>query len=311
MKILHIARTVTAYAPARFVHLINKYTQHEAKLCQIKDFFLGNPHNVQLIKGAVALDEALEWADVLHFHGTHFYERRVCKCGPGKGRVRIKKYLKKPHCLHYHGSPHREYPNRYMIGSCKILLSTPEMLSIFKPLRMVYFPNLIDETSEIYKKREIKHAGNPSICHHYSMHKSKKDTNIYEKTSNYFANNGQELNCKMLPVMKLQDALIERATHDIVFDHLQGYYGLISIEGMAQGLCVVNGASLDTMRSLSAFFGAEPPFMITNKNKIINDLKALTIEQINEYGQKGIDFMKTYWSGAKNIHRLIDFYGTL
>jgi len=308
MKILHIARTVTAYAPARFVNLINKYTEHEAKLIQIRDFHLGNPLNIPLIKASDEIESALEWAEVLHFHGSHYFKRQRI-FDNGDRVVSLEKYIKtKPHCLHYHGTPHRERPRKHYVKSCKVLLSTPEMLPIFAKINPVYFPNLIDETSEIYTKRAPKAKGFPKVCHHFSFHSDKKDTDYFYAMTKYVKAHQLNFRCVLIPQMELDRTLYQRSLNDIVFDHCQGYYGLVSTEGLAQGMCVINGANEHTMGKLGEFFGSKPPFICSSRKNLVGDIQKLTHEQINQRGVASMEYMKKVWSGKKNIHRLIDFY---
>lgn len=314
MKILHLSHTITAAAPMRFVDLINRYTSHEAKLFQVKSFFMGQPINVPIVPIG-QIEDALKWADVLHFHGSQIFDRRRIVYR-GK-RVNIGKYYRKPYVLHYHGSPHRESPGKYIRHVPKLLLSTPEMLPLFKACGAKFFPNLIDETASIYKQR--KHTDNKiRVCHHFSLHRKKKDTDFFEAAMAKFVGK-ENLILSYIPRGALLSTLQGRAEHDVVFDHLQGYYGLVSIEGMAQELCVINGCgvyrqgseSIDVMDELQKFFGAKPPFLITDRKKFFETLSTLSPDIVNDYAARGKEFMNTHWSGKENIKRLIEVYKKL
>lgn len=307
MKILHLSHTVTAYAPARFVHLINKYTPHEARLIQIVEFFIGNPHNLDILRKDPEITEALEWADVLHFHGSHIFEKRKIIV-QGK-KIRIDKYYKKPYVLHYHGSPHRERYKKFQ-RAVPLLVSTPEMRPLFKNAK--FFPNLIDETSDLYAIRDSfsNDLEKLKLCNHFSYHHRIKDGHVFQTANVYFARNGKESKFvfHQIPMMELVEVLKARAKFDIVFDHLQGYYGLVSTEGMAQGLCVINGATERTMHELERFFGSRPPFCRATRSNLVQVIGNLTWESVDEYGRQGREYMEKVWSGKKNIGRLIDFY---
>lgn len=300
MNIVHLAETNTAYAPARLVHLINKYTEHRAFLLQHKRFIFGNPLGVTTPRCKEEIVAVLKSADVLHFHGNVIFDKKRYM------GLDISQFCNKPFLLHYHGTPHRERPHRYR-RPVNLLVSTPEMLPLFKTAG--YFPNLIDEKLPIYKRRQA--SGMLQISHHFSLHQQLKDTNVFQQASQVFQENGQCLNFVMIPQMSLEKALTLRADTDIVFDHLQGYYGYISIEGLAQGIMVVNGMSEHTKQSLQEFFGAVPPFFVTSRQNFIADLKRITLEMTAGYAKKGLDFMRKYWSGEKNIKRLIKLYKEL
>jgi hypothetical protein len=334
MNILHISETTMAYAPARFVDLINRYTQHKAKLIQMKDFFLGNPLNVPIIKDIGEVEEAFKWADVLHFHGTNIFNRR--RVIVENQLLRIEKFLTKPFVLEYHGSPQRENFVRNQKSLSCLIVSTPEMLPLFKGSR--FFPNLIDENdNNLYPLAEYL-SDNPELseptenqglsgslqkiklCHHYSMHRRVKDTNSFLNAKNQLqieGNNKYQLD--ILPRLNLAEACRERAKYHVIFDHCQGYYGIISLEGMVQGLLVMNacgekvvqGLATNSMDALQEFFGHRPPFFYTAPRTIIQDIKKLTFETIKDFGIKGREFMKNIWSGKININRLIDIYISL
>lgn len=288
--------------PAMFVHLINKYTDHEATLIQNGTFVYGNPLDVKRTMDSGEIINAINNADILHFHGVAFDKKRICNV------KLMMKYYSKPLVLHYHGTPHRESPARYR-RPVPLLVSTPEMLPLFPGSQ--YFPNLIDETHPMYvQRKERTEERKIRVCHHYSTHKDKKDTNWFTKARNHFENNGKNIDFNFIGKMDLVDALQARAENDIVFDHFQGYYGCVSLEAMAQGLMVINGCSLDTQRALKTFFGELPPFCMIDKREFIPALKNFSHspETIEHYGRLGRKFVKDRWSGERNIRRLTRFY---
>ncbi len=300
---VHLAQTNTAYAPARFVNLINKYTEHRAYLIQARGFVFGNPLGIVCPKTIERIQEILDKADVLHIHGNHIYDKKKI------AGIKIDKHLqRKPFVLHYHGTPQREQARRCQ-RNVPLLVSTPEMLPLFPIAK--YFPNLIDETHEIYTKRK-KQNKKLKICHHFSFHWKLKDTGFFDAAKAQFIQNGNSLNFVMLEQMALVDALNQRASCDVCFDHLQGYYGFISIESMAQGLLVANGCNAQSQKEIKDFFFGElPPFFYTSKKTFVQDLKKITPEMVDEYGAKGIKFMHGPWAGKKNIERLVRYYEKL
>ena len=312
MKILHIADSVMAYVPARFVDLTNKYTEHEARLIQLKSFHIGNPLKVPLLMGTDLITDALHWADFLHFHGCHSFNRR--KIVIGHQVVAIDKFMKKPFVLEHHGSPVRENFKNFQ-KAVPVIVSTPEMLPLFP--NSTFFPNLIDETDvNFYKPRIIREDKAIKICHHFSFHRRVKNTNNFLLARQHLINSIYEL--QLLEKASIDKTIAKRAEFDCVFDHLQGYYGLISIEGLAQGLLTINncgfrnfyGFDTDSMLELKKFFGKRPPFFIAGDD-LYQSILRINRETIERHSEAGKKFMSENWSGKKNIHRLIELYQKL
>ena len=317
MNILHLTETITAYAPARFVDLINRYTEHSAKLIQLKSFFLGNPLEIPLNNTYDETVEALEWADVTHFHGTNIFSRRRIVF-PDRKQLVITKYYEKPYVLEFHGSPQRERYRRNQKGVPCLLVSTPEMVPLFHQSKAKFFPCLIDEKSDLYKQREEREDNKIKIGHHFSFHRRVKDTDRFLAVKEEIKEN-ENFSLELINKGGLKETIEERAKYDAVFDHCQGYYGLVSIEAMAQGIAVINGCgkrtfdgiNTDSMDALNNFFGSKPPFIYANRSTLKDVILSLSKETIEECAEKGKEYMANAWSGEKNIHRLIEVYEKL
>lgn len=296
MKIVHISNTSMAYSPARFVDLINKYTKHRADLIQAKTFFTENPLNISTnCNNRHIIVDLIKEADILHFHGTLNYDTKKIKGVKFGHLLKGKKIF-----LHYHGTPQRESPNKFKRSETTIV-STPEMKPLFKD--SIFFPNLIDETSNLYTKKQSK-SDKIKICHHYSLHKQLKNTDFFEK----MINKSKIVDFEIINQCNLKEAIEKRSCYDCVFDHFQGYYGMISIEAMAQKIAVINGCSDYVLSELEEFFGEKPPFLVLNKEKFLKFITTSSKEYFNEIGKLGEKFMVEKWSGKKNIHRLIELY---
>lgn len=317
MRILHISPTNMAYAPHRFADLINKHTEHWSAVLQGRDFF-GNPEGIYsdlILKDREEIYDWLEKSDVLHFHGTENWDRRKFRWN--NELFCLNKFmLKKNLVLHYHGSPQREQYRRYQKSGINLLLSTPEMIPLFPHGQ--FFPNLIDEESPIYVQKKDRDDDKIKICHHFSFHRRIKNTAFFIMLKEKFEQeNSINLELQLINKMPLFQALEKRSDFDAVFDHLQGYYGLISLEGMAQGLVVFNGCGKcrvdgqfsNPLDELKKFFGvSEIPFFIVNHDNFEGILRNLNKEIIEEYSKRGKKFMHEVWSGKANIGRLIDYY---
>lgn len=301
MNICNITNTSTAYMPARFVNLINKYTTHFASLIQFVDFHMGNALDIPYQDTVEKIHQALRLATVLHFHCPDFLLKKSIR------GISLQPFLddtNKRVVVHFHGSPMRENFEKYktLASQYPVLVSTPEMLLIYKNSR--FFPNLIDtEDSELYPE-SIVPSNSLKVCHLFSLHPGKKNTSEIQA-------------CKfpidVLEKMPLKESLKVRSHYNCIIDHFQGYYGLVSIEGMLQKQVVINGANKHTLQTLNEFFGSTPPFILQQKNTLFSCLQHLqkTPDALENSRQQGYLFMKNIWTGKKNISRLIDIYKAL
>lgn len=292
-----------AYMPARFVDLINKYTKHAAYLIQIKSFFTGNPLQIPMNNRLEEAKEKILKSKVVHFHGSRIFDRRKFLGYNISSLLRGRKIV-----LHYHGTPQREHPQRFQRKNChRLLVSTPEMLPLFPNAR--YFPNLIDEK---HKSLYIPASNNDEkikICHHFSLHKNKKDTSIFESVQQ--KNQREDFVFEYIPQMNLDLAIKERSKYDCVLDHFQGYYGLVSIEAMSQGIAVINCCTSPVEKAIIKFFGKLPPFIKIKKQDFSKNIYTFSKNDFKVVGEKSKEFMENYWSGEKNINKLINIYENL
>lgn len=303
MNIVHITETNNAYAPARFVHLTNRYTKHRAFLFQEKSFLFGNPLCIVPVSDELKIREALEDADILHFHGSPLFDKKIYKgidLTPFMSRKKV--------VLHYHGTPQREgfmkFQRQKLVS--KLIVSTPEMLPLF-PVS-IWFPNLIDENEQVFKDSLPKTPqGKISIVHHFSFHKAMKDSDVFFEASEAMKKN-RRFDFVFVNRCDIQEALQKRAESHVVFDHLQGYYGFVSIEGMSLGVAVVNGCNESVSRCLVEFFGSMPPFIIANRDNFQSVIEKMTPESVFSTGMAGKKFIADKWSGKKCINKLVEIY---
>jgi len=103
---------------------------------------------------------------------------------------------------------------------------------------------------------------------------------------------------------------LKRESH-ILFDHLQGYFGVSSLEGLSQGLCVIAGLDEWNRHHIKCFTGgAKLPWVIISPQEILPQLKILVSDSsyLKECAKKARDFMKTCWNNKKIVQYLIPVY---
>jgi glycosyltransferase involved in cell wall biosynthesis len=100
----------------------------------------------------------------------------------------------------------------------------------------------------------------------------------------------------------------------VIFDHMQGYYGVSSLESLSQGKPVIAGIDEWNEKWIEAFTGSENIPWIIAHNGI--ELKEKIIEIMDEEGRRIIgersrNWMEKYWSDEIVTRRLIDYYCSL
>lgn len=102
-----------------------------------------------------------------------------------------------------------------------------------------------------------------------------------------------------------------RASCQVSLDHLQGYYGLESLEALAQGLVAVNGASEQALSHLDALLGAPPPFAVAREPARLGQLLLRLVEQalgapeqLARRRARGANFMARHYT----VGRLVSWW---
>ena len=298
MKVVHLTPTPMAQVPYRYCQLINKYTEHTAVYLQGQAFYLGTKSDILSQEKDRVLQEIWS-ADVLHIHGHKTFDTKIW-CG-----------------IHYRINPNTEVfleyhglPERGRIGfkrPVKTIVSTPEMLQTFR--EAIYFPVLVDEG--IIKRKKILPSFPPlKICQGWSFHTKVKDTAYFDCLVNLKSPYFQAEKLEQMTGDQFVESL---QNYHAIFDHLQGYYGVVSLEGLALGMLVFNGATGHTVQQIKYILGTgfPPPFNIVDKETFKGRLEMLATSK-NTPGlfDKGREYVEKYWSGRKLINLLIDIYNS-
>ncbi len=102
-----------------------------------------------------------------------------------------------------------------------------------------------------------------------------------------------------------------------MFDHIEGYYGLSSLEALSMGKPTIAGLSEYCQSAISAFFGVrltELPWVIArSKEEIEMEIRTLIhdVDRRKNVGNNSRKFMQEVWSDAIVARRLADFYEAL
>ncbi len=278
------------------------------------------------------IEALLKSADVIHLHKvTEDFEISVPL--PKNGTVRtfkVKDFLtpSKRVVYHLHGHPYERshvdenaagYRDR---GARVVLASTPDLEAMYRPGlgdAVRYFPNCVPIKDVRYLPRAtddpvlLADGSRKLLVGQTPTDSVLKNVHVI---ADLIARMGKTLPLVYLKISNMEHdvALRHKRNCHIVFDHLEGYYGLSSLEALSMGKPVLAGLSDVTIRAIRDFFGvpaSQLPWQVTRTELgleyAIGDL-ARNADVRVEIGRAGRRFMEDVWSDRAVAQRLAEVY---
>ena len=317
MRILMIAINDPAGTAIEFTKAINKHAEHTCRLItkeiRYNFMFEKDLHLPWLDKdGWDEVEELLKTSDVFHFHMTadEFIEL---------GSFQPVDYMRgKIIVHHHHGHPDfRGNPEKYRqkyktLGRRNLLVSTPDLLKLLP--QATWQPNLVPIDDSLYRPLEDKPEEPVIICHS-PTHKDLKNTAEFLQAADEIKRNSNiPVELRLIENTPHKECLrLKRESH-ILFDHLQGYYGVSSLEGLSQGLCVVAGLDRWNRDHVCDYTGTDKlPWQIPNEKSIAGDLLDLVVDADSRraLGAYARCFMENHWSAIEMARRIGHIYDNL
>lgn len=314
MKILMLAINDPAGSAINLCRAINQHSAHSCRLVTLEiryNFMFPKDFHLPWLdtKDLKELESLLKECDIFHFHMTADENLTL-------GPFQVKDYLhNKVLVHHHHGHPDfRGNPQKYIIKykelkRTKLLVSTPDLLKLLPG--SFWLPNVVPLEEKLYTPLPDKPEIPVTICHSPTR-RELKNTDLFIKSLN---------NLKSSFNSRLQVRLIEHTLHrrclalkrssHILFDHLQGYFGMSSLEGLAQGLAVVAGLDDWNQDQIREFTGCtELPWVLANPDNLeqVFDRLIQDKEEQRIRGERARQFMERCWREEQVVQRLIAFY---
>ncbi|MBU1003360.1 MAG: glycosyltransferase family 1 protein [Proteobacteria bacterium] len=317
MNILMIAVNDPAGTAIGFADALNRRTGHFCRVVTLetrynhswrKDLHVPNLDE----DGLGELEQALRSADVFHFHMTADEDLRLGPFLPrdymhGKALVH-----------HHHGHPDfRDNPGKYShkyreLNRHNLLVSTPDLLHILPEAH--WQPNCVNEQDPAYQPLTNKPQAPLRIAHSPTRW-DLKNTDDLLGVMRALSADGHALELDLIDDAPHGDCLERKRRSHIAFDHMQGYYGMSSLESLAQGVPTVAGLSGWCMDRMREFTGSiELPWLVARDAEELKETLthlAYDTDARHEAGARSRDFMERHWSEERVIGRLMGFYETL
>lgn len=311
-----------------FTNAINTYTEHSCRLITTttkynfdfeKDLHI--PDILTQIttdstdsadsEGFEEIEQLLRDADIIHFH-------MLADDSISLGPIKVKDYLPGKAILHHHhGHPdfrsHPEkYRQKYRRLKREVLVSTPDLLQLMPGA--TWQPNLVPIDSPPYLPFQSRENGTVRICQSPTR-KDLKDTAEFKSVISSLKKKYGNLEGVIVENTQHENCLRAKQKCDIHFDHMQGYYGVSSLESLSQGKPVIAGLDEWNIKCIKEFTGADKiPWIIAQTNDELEDnLERLITdtESRNNIGMQSRCFMERYWTEKHVLKILMETYKTL
>jgi hypothetical protein len=314
MKILMITINDPAGVAINFTKAINKYTEHRCRLItkEIRyNFMYEKDIHLPWINKKEQWDEVehlLKTSDIFHFHMA---ADENIELGPFK----VKDYIKgKMLVHHHHGHPDfrlnpQKYREKYKKKKRdKLLVSTPDLLKLLPEAK--WQPNLVPINDPLYTPLRDKKS-NAIIISHSPTRRELKNTKEFIDVLNRLKKEGHCVEMDLIENTLHKKCLERKRRSHILFDHLQGYYGVSSLEGLSQGLCVIAGLDDWCRKHIHKFTKCDfLPWYISTRDRLFDDMALLVKDKDirEEYGKRARRFMEEVWNEHKVVDELVLFY---
>lgn len=317
MRVVMIAINDPAGTASLMRQALNRHTAHHCRLVTLElryNFMFPKDLHLPWLDdaGLLELEQELRQADVLHFHMT---ADESLKLGPfslsdfvaGKAIVH-----------HHHGHPDfRSNPEKYQqkyaaLGRKNLLVSTPDLL--LKLPGAKWQPNFVPQQAPAYKPAPPR-ADSAVRLGHSPTRKDLKNTDdlllVYSRLCAEFP----QLELDVIENTPHEECLQRKRSCDIFFDHMQGYYGMASLEALAQGLPVIAGLDDWNLQCIQEYFGCSSvPWVLARDVEALEaSLKRLVADQQSRLhiGSESRRFMERVWSDERVIASLDKFYASV
>lgn len=318
MNIVMITENDPAGMGITFKNAINQHTSHCCRLIttttKYNFDFEKDLHVPDLDEnGFDEIRQLLHQADIIHFHILADEHIRL-------GRLKVKDFVgKKVIVHHHHGHPDfrknpEKYREKYRNLARKTLVSTPDLLRLLPEAS--WQPNLVPINAPLYLPCYLKSNGAVLIGQSVTRKDLKNTEDLLSVVGRISRTTGKrELVARVIEKTNHRECLRQKARCHIIFDHMQGYFGVSSLESLSQGKAVIAGLDDWNIGKIKEFTGSQTvPWLVCRNKEELGDtlLKLLDdVEKCSDLGRTSRRFMEDCWSDDRAIKNLVEFYTTL
>ncbi|GAB6094283.1 glycosyltransferase family 4 protein [Desulfatiferula olefinivorans] len=314
MKILMITDNDPAGMGIAFCNAVNRYSGHTCRLItrdiRYNFMFEKDLHLPYLDSdGWDEVAELLKKSDVFHFHMT---SDEYTDLGP----LRPVDFITgKMVVHHHHGHPDfRGNPEKYRQkyrerGRRNLLVSTPDLLRLLPEARWI--PNIVPVFDERFMPQERPADKTVRVCQSPTRKELKNTLDLIE-TMDEVSKTHPQAETVIIENTAYDTCLSIKRSCDIHFDHMQGYFGVSSLESLSQGKPVIAGLDDWNIACIKEFTGADalPWVCARNRDQLKPCLESLIDDRAErlEIGRRSRTFMEQAWTEKHVVEHLISTY---
>lgn len=316
MNIVMITENDPAGTCIAFTNAINRYPEHSCRLVttatRYNFEFEKDVHVPDLDEaGLTEVTELLRTADIFHFHMLADEHMRL-------GPIDIKGFMAGKGILHHHhghpdfrGGPGR-YQEKYDRLKRRTMVSTPDLLKLLPG--SVWQPNLVPIHDPCYRPRSIDLRDKIRVCQ-APTRKDLKNTTGFKFVMAHLEQKYRKVKGVIIENTSHEKCLKIKQACDIHFDHMQGYYGVSSLESLSQGRPVIAGLDEWNIKNIKAFSGCETvPWVIAkNEDELKDRIEQLILNEDlrSSIGKNSRRFMERHWTEPQVLNILLGMYESL
>ena len=311
MQIVMITTNDPAGVGISFTNAINRFTEHRCRLVTTEiryNFMFEKDLHVPWLRSFDELRDVLASADVVHFHmGADEHMTlgplRVLDCLRGQALVH-----------HHHGEPAfrldpRRFAQRELGAGRRALVSTPDLLRGYPEAEWVPNPVPLDDPAYCPAEPDTRDT---VIVSHSPTRRELKDTATFETVMAELQAKHAHIEARIIEMTEHRECLELKRTSDICFDHMQGYFGVSSLEALSQGVVTVAGLDEWNVGHIQEFAGTQdiPWVVARDAQQLRQTLERFALDRDlrKANGQASRAWMLRHWSADKIARRLGNFY---
>lgn len=315
MKIVMVTTNDPAGTAIGFAKAINAQTPHRCRLVTTEiryNFLYEKDLHVPWLAEFSELERVLAEADLFHFHMGADEDLPL-------GPFRARDFLRGQKIVHHHhGEPAfradpRRFAERELALGRRAIVCTPDLHRMYPEAEWI--PNLVPLDDPDYRPRgEYNHRREITVAHSPTK-KEIKNTAEFREIAGRIAARNPRVRVRVIENTPHRECLRLKKDSDVFFDHMQGYYGVSSLEALSQGVPTVAGLDDWNLEYLRRFAGREdvPWIVARTPDELERRIEALVNDpgMRESVGRASRAWMESCWTEAKIARRLAGFYEAL
>ena len=312
MNIVMVSTNDPAGTAISFMHAINRHTEHQCRLITTEiryNFMFEKDLHLPWLKEFGEVEQVLRQADLFHFHMGADEDLPL-------GPFRVRDFLKdQPVIHHHHGEPaFRENPRRFADREKELgrkgIVSTPDLLRGYP--EATWIPNIVPMNTDPYLPKKSVKSGDTIVVGHSPTKKELKNTAEFRCVMERISERKGEVTSRIIENTPHLECLSLKRDCDIFFDHMQGYFGVSSLEALSQGVPTIAGLDEWNIDHLRDFAGRDDlPWVIARDESelegVVEDLISSSTLRMR-IGNQSRRWMEECWGEGPIAEKLGQVY---